>query len=231
MFSICLLTVVCGIILIACNKNGGDTEAPSNEPTSGSNQSLNRTSLNAIKLITSGDEYNVDIDLMSDYTWSGNMSLANKVVATDYLTFTKTQTSVFADSAGNLQAHYLNPSTSKTEKLSFANFTSLAPNSYQFDVLSSGQLVKTVTIMSEQINSIAELKNGLIGTWDNNTPLLRTTSPVLIYRLVVIGIIAVANTVTNHCSKVVEAARANCSTPPCKFEAGFCWANCICPQK
>lgn len=60
---------------VACTKNNSKVTTSPNKGNSGTQTPLKRISLGAMQLSTVGDGYNVDIDLMNDYTWSGDIIL------------------------------------------------------------------------------------------------------------------------------------------------------------
>ena len=223
-----ILAIGAATTFVACKKNTNNSTTTTNKGNSGSQTHLQRTSLGAMQLSTVGEGYNVDIDLMDDYTWSGDMIFDTSTVFTNDLAFSNPQTSISISSGDSdkLNVIVVDTANSETTNLVFDHFTSASSGYYQFDIYANGVFLKTVNIVSNQFNSLSDFKTSFIGNWNGNSSLLKTTWIVPVVRAVVAGLTAISIAVINHCDKVIEAVRSTCLAPN-RVKVGFCSAECV----
>ncbi len=222
------LAIAATTIFVACTKNNSKVTNPPNKGNSGTQTPLQRTSLGAMQLSTVGDGYNVDIDLMDDYTWSGDLIFDTSTVFTNDLAFSNPQTSISISSGDSdkLNVIVVDTAHSETTNLVFDHFTSSSAGHYQFDVYANGVFLKTVNIVSNQFSSLSEFKTSLIGNWNGNTPLLKITFVAVIVRAAAVAVTTIVVGVIHHCDNIIEAVRRNCHAPNI-FKARFCSAECV----
>lgn len=83
--------------------------------------------------------------------------------------------------------------------------------------------------MSNQFSSLSDFKASLVGNWDGNSPLLKTTWIVPLIRVFTVAVTTIVVAAINHCNNIIEAVRSTCHAPNI-FKAGFCSAECVARQ-